>query len=73
MPCTVTIKIGEYKNLSNCDIVMISVVRIMQDQNRLSELKDPVSIAESFIGEVVLGGFNKVGNGILLLFMQSTS
>lgn len=59
-PHRVTIKTGEYKDLSNCDIIVISVGGITQDQNRLSELKNSVSIVESFVGEVVSSGFDGI-------------
>ena len=59
-PHKVTIKIGEYRDLSNCDIIVISVGGITQDQNRLSELKASVSIVDSFVGEVVSSGFDGI-------------
>lgn len=59
-PHRVTIKIGEYKDLASCDIVVISAGGITQDQNRLSELKQSINVVNSFVEEVVSSGFNGI-------------
>lgn len=59
-PHRVTIKTGEYSDLANCDIVVISAGGITQDQNRLSELKQNVAVVNSFVEEVVSAGFNGI-------------
>lgn len=59
-PHRVTIKTGEYSDLANCDVVVISVGGITQDQNRLSELKQSVDAVSSFVEEVVSSGFNGI-------------
>ncbi|MDO5516702.1 MAG: L-lactate dehydrogenase [Clostridium sp.] len=60
LPHRVNIKAGEYEDLKDCDIVVISVGTITKDHNRLSELQNSIDIVNSFVKKIVDGGFDGI-------------
>ena len=60
MPHRVEVRTGEYEDLKDCDVVVVSVGQITADQNRLSELNVSVKAVNSFVGKVVDAGFNGI-------------
>lgn len=60
LPHRVNIETGDYEDLKDCDIVVISVGTITQDHNRLSELQNSIDIVNSFVKKIVDGGFNGI-------------
>lgn len=60
LPHRVNIEIGEYEDLKDCDIVVISVGKITQDHNRLSELQNSIDTVNTFVKKVVDAGFDGI-------------
>lgn len=60
LPHRVNIETGDYGDLKDCDIVVISVGTITPDHNRLSELQNSIDLVNSFVKKIVDGGFNGI-------------
>ena len=60
MPHKVEIRTGDYQDVKDCDIVVISVGRITQDRSRLSELNTSIEQVNSFVGKIVDAGFDGI-------------
>lgn len=60
MPHRVNIKTGEYEDLKDCDIVVISVGVITQTHDRLDELQGSIDMVDSFVKRIVDAGFNGI-------------
>ncbi len=60
LPHRVRVSIGEPEELAGCDIVVISVGTITQDENRLSELFTSAEIVREVIPRVVKAGFDGI-------------
>lgn len=60
LPHRVNIETGDYEDLKDCDIVVISVGTITKDHNRLSELQNSIDIVNTFVKKIVDGGFNGI-------------
>lgn len=57
MPHNVQVRTGDYEDVKDCDVCIISVGTITADQNRLSELNKSVGLVNSFVGKIVAAGF----------------
>lgn len=60
LPHRINIKTGEYEDLKECDIIVISVGIISQTHERLDELQVSIDMVDSFIKRVVDAGFNGI-------------
>lgn len=60
LPHRVNVEVGEYEDLKDCDIVVISVGVITKSHDRLDELQRSVDMVDSFVKRIVDSGFNGI-------------
>ena len=60
LPHRINVEIGEYEDLKDCDIVIISVGIITKNHDRLEELQVSVDMVDSFVKRIVDAGFKGI-------------
>lgn len=60
LPHRTIIKNGEIDDLTNMDIIVISVGNLTADKNRLNELKGSIEMVKSFVPQIVKNGFKGI-------------
>lgn len=60
LPHRINIEVGEYEDLKDCDIVVISVGVITKSHDRLDELQGSIDMVDSFVKKIVDAGFNGI-------------
>lgn len=60
LPHRVNIEVGEYEDLKDCDIVVISVGIITKTHDRLDELQESIEMVDSFVKKIVKSGFDGI-------------
>lgn len=60
LPHRVNVINGEYEDLADCDIVVLSAGKISETRSRLDEVQNSANIVNSFADRVVSAGFNGI-------------
>ncbi|WP_426709492.1 L-lactate dehydrogenase [Cetobacterium sp. SF1] len=60
LPHRTIIKDGEIEDLTNMDIIVISVGNLTADKNRLNELKGSIETIKTFVPQIVKNGFKGI-------------
>lgn len=60
LPHRINVQTGEYEDLKDCDIVVISVGKITHTNDRLDELQQSIDMVDSFVKRIVDSGFNGI-------------
>lgn len=60
LPHRINVEVGEYEDLKDCDIVVISVGIISKTGDRLDELQVSIDMVDSFVKRIVDAGFKGI-------------